>query len=78
MAKENKFKKALTSNPEKSRLMQALSDENDGEEKEEEKRLNVRAPLSLYNAFSEKAKRKGHTITWLILGYMKSYVSEDE
>ena len=38
-------------------------------------RLNVNVPAELYDRFKEKADRKGHTLTWLVKGFLENYVS---
>lgn len=40
-----------------------------------ERRLNVRVPEGLYDAYKEKAEAEGHTITWVVLQHMRDYVS---
>lgn len=47
-----------------------------GENADETKRLNVRVPKPLYERFKAKAESEGRSMTWLILRYIREYVSE--
>lgn len=47
-----------------------------GEDEEETKRLNVRVPAPLYKRFKDKAESEGRTMTWLVLQYIRDYVTD--
>ena len=42
----------------------------------ETKRLNVRVPAPLYGRFKDKAESEGRTMTWLVLQWIREYVTE--
>ena len=48
-----------------------------GEGAARERRLNVRVPEPLYNAFQEKVEGEGRTITWVVLQFMRDYISQE-
>ncbi|MCS4044825.1 hypothetical protein GGQ00_003288 [Salinibacter ruber] len=47
-----------------------------GEDEGETKRLNVRVPAPLYDRFKDKADSEGRTMTWLVLQFIRDYVTE--
>jgi hypothetical protein len=47
-----------------------------GEDEGETKRLNVRVPAPLYERFKDKVESEGRTMTWLVLQWMREYVTE--
>jgi hypothetical protein len=47
-----------------------------GVDEGETKRLNVRVPAPLYNRFKDKAESEGRTMTWLVLQWIREYVTE--
>ena len=47
-----------------------------GKDEGETKRLNVRVPEPLYDAFKSKVKNEGRTMTWVVLRAIRNYVSE--
>ena len=46
-----------------------------GEDEEETKRLNVRVPAPLYERFKDKVESEGRTMTWLVLQWIREYVT---
>ena len=47
-----------------------------GADEGETKRLNVRVPAPLYDRFKDKAESEGRTMTWLVLQWIRDYVTE--
>jgi len=47
-----------------------------GEDATDTKRLNVRVPEPLYEAYKEKVESEGRSITWVVLQHMREYVGE--
>lgn len=47
-----------------------------GEDEGDTTRLNVRVPTALYNAYRDKVKGEGRTMTWVILQHMRAYIDE--
>jgi predicted DNA binding CopG/RHH family protein len=43
---------------------------------EETKRLNVRVPEPLYEAYKHKVESEGRTMTWVVLQHMRNYIRE--
>jgi hypothetical protein len=46
-----------------------------GEDEGETKRLNVRVPAPLYQRFKDKVESEGRTMTWLVLQWIREYVT---
>ena len=47
-----------------------------GQDEVETKRLNVRVPKPLYDAFKSKAESEGRTMTWVVLQAIRNYIGE--
>lgn len=47
-----------------------------GADEGETTRLNVRVPTPLYERFKDKAQSEGRTMTWLVLRFIRDYVTE--
>lgn len=47
-----------------------------GEDTANTKRLNVRVPEPLYEAYKSKVEGEGRTMTWVILQHMREYIDE--
>lgn len=47
-----------------------------GADESETKRLNVRVPAPLYERFKDEAESEGRTMTWLVLQWIRNYVTE--
>ena len=41
------------------------------------KRLNVRVPEPLYEAYKSKIEGEGRTMTWVILQHMREYIDDE-
>lgn len=46
-----------------------------GVDEGETKRLNVRVPAPLYERFKDKAESEGRSLTWLVLQWIRDYVT---
>lgn len=47
-----------------------------GADEGETKRLNVRVPAPLYERFKAQTESEGRTMTWLVLQWIRDYVTE--
>ena len=41
------------------------------------RKFNCKVPVSIYEAFQATSKRKGPTMTWLVVDFMERYVKEN-
>ena len=78
-----KFSRVQQADKDKAALIDAVMGEGNkgGRPKktdEPTRKFNANIPVSLYDAFKEKAEASGHTMTWLVLEFMKEYVEEDQ
>mgnify|MGYP006435240155 CR=1 FL=1 len=48
-----------------------------GEDAADTKRLNVRVPEPLYEAYKEKVEGEGRTMTWVVLQHMREYLDDE-
>lgn len=78
-----KFTRIQQADKDKTALIDAVigGEKKTGRPKKSEeptRKFNANVPVSLYDAFKEKAETSGHTMTWLVLDFMQKYVAEEE
>lgn len=59
-----------------SQAAQEAAQAASGQDEVGTKRLNVRVPKPLYDAFKSKAESEGRTMTWVVLQAIRNYISE--
>lgn len=64
--------KTQTAGSSAAKASQAATGDDDGDTT----RLNVRVPTALYDAYRDKVKGEGRTMTWVILQHMRDYISK--
>lgn len=72
----NRFKDAVNETEPPSEGTEDATRAALGEDEGETKRLNVRVPAPLYQRFKDKAQSEGRTMTWLVLQFIREYVTE--
>lgn len=72
----NRFGDAIDQKEGGSQAAQEAAQAASGQDEVETKRLNVRVPEPLYDAFKSKAESEGRTMTWVVLQAIRNYIGE--